>query len=47
MLYGMMLSSGNDAAVAIAEHIGGTAEEFCRMMTDRAAELGLPKIRSF
>ena len=39
MLYGLMLASGNDAAVAIAEHIGGTAEEFCRMMTARAAEL--------
>lgn len=40
MLYGLMLSSGNDAAVAIAEHIGGTAEEFCRMMTERAREIG-------
>lgn len=40
MLYGLMLSSGNDAAVAIAEHIGGTVEEFCRMMTQRARELG-------
>lgn len=40
MLYGLMLASGNDAAVAIAEHIGGTVEEFCRMMTERAAELG-------
>jgi len=40
MLYGLMLCSGNDAAVAIAEHIGGSAEEFCRMMTARAKELG-------
>ena len=40
LLYGLLLHSGNDAAVAIAEHIGGTAEEFCRMMTARAAELG-------
>ena len=40
MLYGLLLASGNDAAVAIAEHIGGTAEEFCRMMTERAAQLG-------
>ncbi len=40
MLYGLMLASGNDAAVAIAEHIGGTAENFCRMMTDRAAQIG-------
>lgn len=40
MLTGLMLASGNDAAMAIAEHIGGSAEEFCRMMTERAAELG-------
>lgn len=40
MLYGLMLASGNDAAVAIAEHIGGTVEEFARMMTARAAKLG-------
>ena len=40
LLYGLMLSSGNDAAVAIAEHIGGNVETFCRMMTERAAELG-------
>lgn len=40
MLYGLMLSSGNDAAVAIAEHIGGTVDDFCRMMTQRAQTLG-------
>ena len=40
MLYGLMLSSGNDAAVAIAEHIGGSVESFCRMMTERAKALG-------
>lgn len=40
MLYGLLLSSGNDAAVAIAEHIGGSVEDFCRMMTLRASELG-------
>lgn len=40
MLYGLMLASGNDAAVAIAEHIGGSTEDFCRLMTLRAAELG-------
>lgn len=40
MLYGLMLASGNDAATAIAEHIGGTVENFCAMMTARAAELG-------
>lgn len=40
LLYGLMLASGNDAAVAIAEHIGGDVDTFCRMMTSRAAELG-------
>lgn len=41
LLYGLMLNSGNDAAWAIAEHIGeGNAEEFVRMMNRRAKELG-------
>ncbi len=40
MLYGLMLASGNDAAVAIAEHIGGSVKEFCQMMTERAEEIG-------
>ena len=40
LLYALMMQSSNDAAVAIAEHIGGTVEEFCRLMTERAAELG-------
>lgn len=40
MLLGLMLSSGNDAAVAIAEHIGGTVEGFTEMMNARAAEIG-------
>lgn len=40
MLYGLMLASGNDAAVAIAEHISGSVESFCQRMTERAAELG-------
>ncbi|MGI5859175.1 MAG: D-alanyl-D-alanine carboxypeptidase family protein [Tepidanaerobacteraceae bacterium] len=41
MLYGLLLSSGNDAAVAIAEHIGGgTEEKFVQMMNEKALELG-------
>lgn len=40
LLYGLLLASGNDAAIAIAEHIGGSVEAFCAMMTERAAELG-------
>ncbi|WP_010248103.1 D-alanyl-D-alanine carboxypeptidase family protein [Acetivibrio cellulolyticus] len=41
LLYGLMLNSGNDAAIAIAEHIGGSVEEFAQMMNDKARELGL------
>lgn len=40
MLLGLMLRSGNDAAVAIAEHIAGSVEDFAAMMNARAAELG-------
>jgi len=40
LLYGMMLSSGNDAAIAIAEHIGGTVENFLDMMNRKAIEIG-------
>lgn len=41
LLYGLMLLSGNDAAVALAVHVGGTVESFVRIMNDRAAKLGL------
>ncbi len=40
LIYGLMLNSGNDAAVAIAEHIAGNTEEFAKMMTKRANEIG-------
>ena len=40
LLYGLMLNSGNDAAVAIAEHISGTSEEFAKRMTKKALEIG-------
>ncbi len=40
LLYGMMLISGNDGAIAIAEHCGGTVADFAAMMTARAQELG-------
>ncbi len=39
-LYGLLLASANEVANALAEHIGGTTEEFARMMTRRAQELG-------
>ena len=40
LIYGLMLRSGNDAAVAIANHIGGTTEEFVKMMNSKAKSLG-------
>jgi D-alanyl-D-alanine carboxypeptidase (penicillin-binding protein 5/6) len=40
LLLGLMLRSGNDAAVAIAEHISGSVESFAELMTERARELG-------
>ena len=40
LLYGMMMHSGNDATVAIAEHIAGSVDRFARLMTDKAHELG-------
>lgn len=41
LLYGMMLESGNDAAVAVAIHAAGSVEAFVELMNDRAAALGL------
>ncbi|MFC5650862.1 D-alanyl-D-alanine carboxypeptidase family protein [Paenibacillus solisilvae] len=41
MLYGLMLRSGNDAATAISEHVGGSEEGFVHMMNDKAQMLGL------
>ncbi len=40
LLFGLMLQSGNDAAVAIAEHVGGSLEGFLALMNDEAAKLG-------
>lgn len=40
LLYSMMLESHNDSAVMIAEHIGGSVEEFAGMMNEKAEELG-------
>lgn len=41
LLYGLMLNSGNDAAMAIAEHIEGSADAFTEKMNEKALELGL------
>ena len=40
LLYGLMVPSGNDAAVAIACHIAGDTESFVKLMNEKAAELG-------
>lgn len=41
LLYGLMLRSGNDAAVALAEHVGGSVKGFAELMNEKAIELGL------
>ena len=41
LLYGMMLPSGNDAAIAIAEHIAGSTEAFADKMNAKAKSLGM------
>ncbi|MFD2116004.1 D-alanyl-D-alanine carboxypeptidase family protein [Paenibacillus yanchengensis] len=41
LLYGLMLRSGNDAAVAIAEHVGGSEEGFVHLMNEKAVMLGM------
>ncbi|WP_430691832.1 D-alanyl-D-alanine carboxypeptidase family protein [Paenibacillus woosongensis] len=41
LLYGLMLRSGNDAATAIAEHVGGSEEGFVHLMNEKVKMLGL------
>jgi D-alanyl-D-alanine carboxypeptidase (penicillin-binding protein 5/6) len=41
LLYALLLQSANDAAVALADHVAGTAPAFVGMMNRRASELGL------
>ncbi|MDR1101887.1 MAG: D-alanyl-D-alanine carboxypeptidase [Clostridiales bacterium] len=40
LLYALMLTSGNDAAVAIAEHVGGSIDKFAQMMNETAKKIG-------
>lgn len=40
LLYGLMLQSGNDAAIAIAEGVSGSVSEFATLMNQKAQELG-------
>lgn len=41
LLYGLLLPSGNDAAVALAQHVAGTVNKFVVRMNEQAAKLGL------
>lgn len=41
LLYGLMVSSGNDAAVALSEHLSGSPDAFAEKMNEKAKELGL------
>ncbi|WP_285890270.1 D-alanyl-D-alanine carboxypeptidase family protein [Halalkalibacter oceani] len=41
LVYGLMLRSGNDAAVAIAEHVAGSLEGFVYLMNEKASQLGM------
>ena len=41
LLYGLMLRSGNDAAVALAEYVAGSIENFATLMNQKAKEIGL------
>lgn len=40
LLYCVMLRSGNDAAVAVAEHVSGSVAEFAKLMNNKAKEIG-------
>ncbi|UOF89883.1 D-alanyl-D-alanine carboxypeptidase [Fodinisporobacter ferrooxydans] len=40
MLYGLLLNSGNDAAVAIAEHVAGSVPAFADLMNEKAKQIG-------
>ncbi|WP_026673190.1 D-alanyl-D-alanine carboxypeptidase family protein [Alkalihalobacterium bogoriense] len=43
LVYGLMLRSGNDSAVAIAEHVGGSLDGFIYMMNEKAREIGMTR----
>lgn len=40
LLYGIMLISGNDATVAVAEHVSGSVQKFAELMTEKAHAIG-------
>lgn len=44
LLYSLMLESHNDSAVAIAEHVGESVEQFAKMMNEKAKEIGCEEV---
>lgn len=47
LLYALMIQSANDAAMALAQHVGGSREGFVRLMNQKARELGLSPVTQF
>lgn len=45
LMLGMIVQSGNDATVALAEHVGGSEEIFANLMNQRAKQLGMQNTR--
>jgi len=45
LLRGLVIQSGNDAAIALAEHYGGTEDSFAKIMNRKASELGMANTR--
>lgn len=41
LIHGIIVNSGNDACIVVAEGLGGTEENFAKMMNERAAQLGM------
>lgn len=41
LVYGLMLRSGNDAALAIANYVGGSVDNFVKMMNEKAVSIGM------
>ena len=41
LVYGLMLRSGNDAALAIAKYVGGSVDKFVDLMNEKAKEIGM------
>ena len=47
LVYAMMVQSANDAAMALAQHVGGSREGFVRLMNEKARALGLSPVTQF